>query len=50
MSAYRIALIVFFAAIGCYFLFDLGRVAEVVAGVAALIAGALLLFSGEKRV
>lgn len=49
MSAYRIASIVFFAAIGLHFLFDLGRVTELVAGVAALVAGALLLFTAEKR-
>lgn len=46
MSLYRIAMIVFLATVGLLFLFGLGRTAEVIAGVAALVAAVLLLVEG----
>lgn len=48
MSVYRIALAVFLAAIGLVFVFGLGRTAEVVAGVAALVAAVCLLIEGAN--
>lgn len=49
MSLYRIALVVFLGAVGLLFLFGLGRTVEVIAGVAALVAGVLLLVDGDNR-
>lgn len=46
MSLYRIALAVFLVTVGLLYVFGLGRTAEVIAGVAALVAGALLVFEG----
>lgn len=43
MSLYKIALTVFLITVGLMFLFTLGRTATVIAGVAALVAGVLLV-------
>lgn len=48
MSLYRIALVVFLVATGLLFLFELGRVTEVIAGIAAWVAAALLVFGEAK--
>lgn len=50
MSIYQIALAVFLIVVGLMYLFGLDRVWEVVAGVAALVAGVLLLLEGNGLV
>lgn len=44
MSLYRISLILFLAAIGFLFIFDEGRSVQMIAGIAALVCAALLVF------
>lgn len=44
MSAFKISLIVFFAAIGLLFILGLGRVTEIIVGVSALVCAGTLLF------
>jgi hypothetical protein len=43
MSLYQIALIVFLIAVGLLFVFGLGHVVQVIAGIAALVAAVMLL-------
>jgi len=43
MSLYRIALIVFFSAVGLLFLFEFGRVTQIIAGISALVCAVLLI-------
>ena len=48
MSLYRIALAVFLIGFGLVLVFGLGRTAEVVAGIGALVAGALVLVDSDN--
>jgi len=48
MSLYRIALAVFLIAVGLLFVFNLGRGTQVVAGIAALVAGVLLIVEANS--
>ena len=50
MSLYNIALVTFFFAIGLLFLFDFGRVVQVIAGISALVCGVLLLVEGNRTI
>lgn len=45
---YRIALAVFLVTFGLVLIFGLGRTAEIIAGIAALIAGALIALEANN--